>query len=344
MIPRLVLTLLVLLPAALRAEAPRVVADIAPVHSLVARVMDGVGVPDLVMPPGASPHGYAMRPSEAAALQAADLVVWIGPELTPWLARALETLGDDAEQIALLHADGTVRRDARDSATFAHAHGGHAEEGHEHADDHHGEAAHDDHAHETHDGHDHDSHDHDAHDHETHDGHDHHGSIDPHAWLDPENARLWLDLVADALARRDPENAETYRANAAAARSDLVALTEEIGDTLAPVRGRPFLVYHDAYQYFEARFDLQAAGAIAVSDATAPGAARMAELRDLVQQTQPGCAFYEPQFSPKLVETLAQGTGLRQAELDPIGLALEPGPELYPDLLRKMARDIAACL
>lgn len=327
MILRLVLIALVVLPVALRAESPRVVADVAPVHSLVAQVMAGVGEPGLLLQPGASPHGYAMRPSEAAALQAADLVVWVGPELTPWLDRALETLGGDANRVALLQADGTLRHDVRETATFKHGH-----------DDHdHGEGGHDDHGHEEHKA----KHaDHDAH---GHDDHDHHGPVDPHAWLDPENARVWLDLIADALARLDPDNAQTYRDNAASARNELAALGNEIRKTLEPVHGTAFLVYHDAYQYFERRFDLRAAGAVAVSDAATPGPARMAELRDLVAETAPRCAFFEPQFSPRLVETLAQGTGIRQAELDPIGQALMPGPALYPDLLRGMAEVIANC-
>jgi zinc transport system substrate-binding protein len=339
MVLRVFLSLLVLLPAALQAEAPRVVADIAPVHSLVARVMEGVGSPKLLLPPGTSPHGYAMRPSDAAALQEADLVVWIGPALTPSLARATESLAEDARELSLLEADGTVRLHTREAVVFE----GTRTYEEVHAEHHGSDEAHDEH----HDGDgEHDAHhgadDAEAGEHDHH-GHDAHGPYDPHAWLDPENARTWLGLIAEDLADLDPENAQTYRDNAAAARAELAGLTGEIAAVLEPARDTTFLVYHDAYQYFEHRFDLTALGAVSMSDAVAPGAARMAALRDLLAAREPRCIFYEPQTSPRLIDTLAQGAELQAAELDPMGLALTPGPGLYPAVLRDMAQAIAGC-
>lgn len=331
--------------SAAAAETPRVVADIAPVHALVSAVMDGIGTPDLVIPQNASPHGYALRPSEAAALDEAGLVVWIGPGLIPQLGRSIENLAGDATVLTLTEVPGTTLLDVREGATFeAHSHDDHdhAHDEHGHGDDH----AHDhdhDHAHEDdHDhGHDHAHEDDHAHDH----GHDHaHGEIDFHAWLDPANAATWLDAIAAALAEADPQNADLYRANAEAAKEEIASLEAEIEAMLAPVRGEDFIVFHDAYHYFEARFGLEAAGSIAFSDATAPSAARLAELRDLVAETGISCAFAEPQFDPGLVEAVIEEEGARVGVLDPIGIGIELGPDFYPALLRGMAQAMADCL
>ena len=305
------------------ADAPRVVTDIAPVHSLVARVMQGAGSPDMIVRPGASPHGYAMRPSEAAALEEADLVFWMGEGLTPWLEGAMESLAGTAHVVELLGAADSRVLPFREGVEFAaHEDHGDAEEGHEgHAED---EAGHDDHA---------DAHDHDH----AHDG------ADPHAWLDPGNAQAWLGLIALELAEHDPANAALYAANAQAAQAEVVTLIEDIAVELAPVRDVPFLVFHDAYQYFEAAFGVTAAGAIALSDATAPGPARVAALRDMAEARGVACVFSEPQFDPKLVETVF-GDVATHGVLDPMGSQLEPGPGLYPQMLRDMAGAMVACL
>src|SRR6056297_1885864 len=189
------------------AETPKVVADITPVHSLVAQVMEGAGTPALLIAPGASPHGYAMRPSEAAALDAAELVFWMGEGLTPWLEGAIDSLAGDAQVIALLGAGETRVLPFREGIAFE----AHDEKGH---DDH----SHDDHGHEGHDEHGHDEHGHDEHGHDEH-GHGHDGA-DPHTWLDPTNARAWLDVIAAELAGHDPGNAALYKANAAAAQAE----------------------------------------------------------------------------------------------------------------------------
>lgn len=307
------------------ADAPRVVTDIAPVHALVARVMQGAGTPDMIVRPGASPHGYAMRPSEAAALEKADLVFWMGEGLTPWLEGAIESLAGTAHVVELLGAADSRVLPFREGVEFAaHEDHGDAEERHEgHAED---EAGHDDHA--------------EAHDHD----HDHaHDGADPHAWLDPGNAQAWLGLIALELAEHDPENAALYAANAQAAQAEVATLIEDIAAELAPVRDVPFLVFHDAYQYFEAAFGVTAAGAIALSDATAPGPARVAGLRDMAEARGVLCVFSEPQFDPKLVETVF-GDVATHGVLDPMGSQLEPGPGLYPQMLRDMAGAMVACL
>ncbi|WP_424944120.1 zinc ABC transporter substrate-binding protein [Aliiroseovarius crassostreae] len=358
------------------ADVPQVATDIAPVHSLVAQVMQGVGTPDLILPPGASPHGYSLRPSEAAALAKADLVVWIGPDLTPWLEKPLDTIASGAVGLPLMELDTTRVLDSRDTVLFASKdgddhddhdheddHDDHADEGHDDDHDHEGEHK-DEPAKEDHDDHDHDAdHDHEKdHDAEGHDDHDHdkdhggdhaeadhddhghdHGEHDPHVWLDPQNARAWLDQIADALAKIDPDNADAYHANAHASEEKLDTLMEELRATLAPVQATPFVVFHDAYQYFETRFGLKAAGAIAIGDASAPSPARIATLQEEVRSAGITCALSEPQFNAGLVDTVFEGTGVTTRVIDPIGTAIAPGPDHYAQTLRAMADSLAGC-
>ncbi|WP_459033948.1 zinc ABC transporter substrate-binding protein [Roseivivax sp. CAU 1761] len=343
--------------------------DIAPVHSLAARVMQGVGTPEMVLPSDASAHHHALRPSEARALQQADAVFWVGPDLTPWLAEAIDTLSPEAARRALLSAETTLRLDYREDAVFrieaasqpetgaggdAEDHGDGQDEGtpaeaqddgHNHAEDAENHAAHGEHEDADHgqDDHGHEEHGHEEHGHEDH-GHAHGAGGDPHAWLDPENGKAWLDLIADDLARIDPENAEAYRANAAAGKAEIDAARAEIEASLAPLRNRPFLVFHDAFQYFERRFDLPAAGAIAFADASDPSPARLAAIRDAAASSGAACVLAEPQFKSGLVETVFAGAPVEIAIIDPAGGGLTPGPELYRDLLRGVAAKIAECL
>lgn len=335
-----------LLGAAAQA-APKVVADIAPIHSIAAAIMAGVAEPALIVRPGASEHDYALRPSEAAALADAEIVVWVGPSLTPWLADPLEALAPDALRVTLDAAPGVRLLNARAGGPFephAHDHGhGHGDEGHDHAHDDHGHEE-DGHAHDhdhAHDDHAHDDHDHD-HDH-AHDGHDA-STIDPHLWLDPENAVAIASILAETLGAADPANAPAYAVNSADFAARTAALGAEIEARLAPLRDRGFFVFHDAYQYFEDRFDLPAAGSIALSDAEAPRAPRIAEIRERLATEDIACVFSEPQFEPKLVATLIEGQEIRTGALDPVGAGLEPGPNLYPELLRGLADGLAACL
>lgn len=304
------------------ADTPRVVADIAPVHSLVSRVMEGVGSPDLIVPSGATPHEYNLRPSEAAALQEADIVFWIGSRLTPWLEDAISTLVSDAEVSSLMEVDGVAALPFRESALF---------EAHDHSEDEHG---HDDHSEEHND-----------------DGHDDHGhedhaleAYDPHSWLSPDNAAEWMNEIAAKLSAADPENAGAYYANASAAREELDTLQTEINDILDPVRSRNFVVFHDAYQYFETAFDFPASGAISVSDATDPSPGRIAEIQNRVKDQGINCVLSEPQFDPKIVAAVMDGSEVKTGVLDPLGSDLETGPALYGDVLRNLARALANCL
>jgi zinc transport system substrate-binding protein len=321
-------SLLVLWSSASWADAPRVVTDIAPVHALVAQVMADVGAPELLVAQGASPHAYALRPSQARNLQEAGLVIWFGPELTPWLQKPQNTLAERAEVLALLGVPDTVRhafREGSDAGDMAHADHDHEDHGDEHAhEDHDGEAYERDHGHG--DGH----------------AHDHHG-LDPHAWLDPENAEIWLGAIADRLPSLDPENADRYRDNAARAKVGLETLQADLSARLASVRERPFVTFHDAFQYFDRRFDLAFAGALTLSDAADPSPAQVVELRERLQAGNIRCAFREPQFNDRLLTAAADGTDLQIGVLDPLGSTLDPGPELYAQLLRDMADSLAAC-
>ena len=314
------------------AEVPRVATDIAPVHSLVARVMDGVGTPDLIVQPGGSPHEYSLRPSEAKALQEADLVFWISPELTPWLSDAIGTLATVASVTELLEADGTIELEIREGALF---------EAHEHGEDEHEEAEHEGEENSDHADGEHKEH---ADEEAGHEGHDDHGAHDRHAWLSPINAATWLNVIAGQLSAADPENAGVYFANAAAGRAELDTLTTDINTMLEPVRGRQFIVFHDAYQYFESAFEFAAAGAISISDASDPSPARIAEIRTRIADEGIDCVLTEPQFNRGLVETVMDGTEAKTGVLDPLGSDLELGSALYPQLMRNLASTLAGCL
>ena len=293
------------------ADRPRVAVDIAPIHALVAQVMEGIGMPDLIIQPGATPHEYSLRPSEAAALQSADLVFWIGPDLTPWLEEAIETLAPAADVTTLMDVDGTVQLEFREDAVFeAHDHSDHAD------DD----------------------------DHDDHDDHGDHAGHDPHAWLSPKNAMTWLEVIAGRLSAVDPVNSDAYVANAASGRAAIEALMDEVDATLDPVRGRAFIVFHDAYQYFETDFDVSASGAISISDASDPSPARIAEIRGQIAEQGVDCVLAEPQFNPGLVATVLRGSDAQMGIVDPLGADLELGAELYPQLIRNLSNALAECL
>ena len=186
---------------------------------------------------------------------------------------------------------------------------------------------------------DHDDHDGTA----AHDKHDH-GDHDPHAWLSPKNAMTWLNVIAGQLSSADPDNAGTYFANAAAGRTEIELLIGEVTATLDRVRGTRFIVFHDAYQYFEMDFNFQASGAISLSDASDPSPARITEIRDRVMRQGIDCVLAEPQFNPKLIATVLDGTDAKTGIVDPLGSDLEPGSSLYPELIRNLSTALASCM
>jgi len=309
---------LALLPPAALAE-PAVVASIPPIHSLVAGVMEGIGDAHLLVKGGASPHTYTLRPSDAGLLSRADVIFWVGEELEAFLVKPLSALGAAAEVVALSEAPGLRLLAAREGGLWE-----------EHADEH--EAG----------GHGHEGHG-DGHAHEAESEHGH-GAHDMHLWLDPANAAAMVDAIVAALGRRDPGRADAYAANGARLRARLADLRDEIKGTLAPVADRPFMVFHDAYQYFETAFGLTAVGAISVAPQRMPGARRLGELRHRLTSTGVRCVFREPQFAPRLAETLVDGTPASIGVLDPLGADIEPGPDLYGRLLKSNAEAVKTCL
>lgn len=278
------------------AGVPSVVTDIPPVHALVSEVMGDLGSPVLLLANGADDHDFQLRPSQAGQVADAALVVWIGPELTPWLETALKNRPEGAAALALLDAVGTVKIG-------------------------YGEA--------------------DAHD----NGHEHdHGAYDPHAWLDPDNAKVWLGLIAAELSRIDPDNAATYAVNAANATAGVQALDADLSARLAPVKDRAFVTFHDAYGYFTAHYGLASAGSIALGDAADPGAARLSEIRATLEAGSVACIFPEVQHDPALVVQVADGTGaVIGGALDPVGSSLEPGVAAYAALLTGIAETLVGC-
>jgi len=360
--------------------APEVVATVKPVHSLVSAVMEGVGEPKLLLEAGQSPHTYSLTPSDAGALERADLVVWVGPALEAFLERPVRNIARDDAAFQLMRLDGLSLLRTREGGAWAghaHAHGdsdhGHGENqdaaakadhedahGADHGDDHghdHADAqSHEDHhGHGDEDGHG-DSHDHGDHAEDDHAG-DGHGDahahriqgipedeVDPHVWLDPDNARVIVQALAERLAALDPEHAQTYRQNAEAARQRIAEVDAEVAETIAPVKNEPYVVFHDAYHYFENHYATNAVGSITLSPDRKPGAQRLAEIRGKITELDARCVFREPQFAPDLVETVVENTNARIGTLDPLGVDHAAGPDAYPQTLRDLATDLSDCL
>ena len=354
--------------------ADRIVASIKPVHSLVSAVMAGVDEPHLIVRGAASPHAFSLRPSDAAALENARVIFLVGERLETFLAGPIAVLGGNARVVALSEAPGLIRKPFRKGGVFetpagkthGHAHGEgrrrHDEDHRSHGSDVSGTYAGDTHrsAHgEGHDCHDEDHASHGSDGHARGEGHGDreggdrrsggrgvhaHDGIDMHVWLDPVNAGVMVHAIAGALSEADPGNAAAYTANAGGLAGRLDALAAEVAADLASVRGRPFIVFHDAYRYFEDRFGLTAAGAIASGPERLPGARRVAEIRARVRELGATCVFAEPQFEPRLAGVVTEGTPARIGILDPLGTEVANGPELYFTLIRNMAASFGNCL
>ena len=319
----------------------KVVTSIKPVHSLVSAVMAGVGEPSLLVKGAGSPHTYALKPSQAQLLQDAELVFWMSHDLEAFLENSIESIATNAKSVPLMEAHGLTKLAFREGGAFdSHDHDDHDDHD-EHKHDEHGHEDHNDHDEHKRDEHGHD--DHDDHDEHKHDEHAHHWE-DPHVWLDPVNAKAMVHEIEEALVEADPSNAAAYEANAEALMSRLDDLVAEIDAELEPVKGRGYVVFHDAYQYFEARFGVSAVGSITVSPEVLPGAERVAELQDKVRDLGATCVFSEPQFEPKLVATVTENTNAGTGVLDPLGASIKDGPDLYFTLIRNMAKSLKNCL
>ncbi|MFB9911470.1 zinc ABC transporter substrate-binding protein ZnuA [Rhizobium paknamense] len=300
-----------------------VVASVKPLHSIVAAVMQGVGKPDLLVEGAGSPHSYSLKPSKARALEKADVIFWIGPGLESFLDKPLDALASKATVVSLAEAPGLTLLPYREGGAFDAHDDEHEEAGHDHG-------AHKEHAHDAHADHGHDDHGHEG--------------MDMHVWLDPDNARIIAKTVADTLASKDPAHADQYRQNLASFEKTLDGLDAELKTKLQPVKDKPFIVFHDAYQYFEHHYPVSVAGSITVSPETAPGAERVAEIHAKVKSLKATCIFAEPQFPPKLIKVVAEGTDAKTGVLDPLGADLKDGPDLYPTLMRQLADNLVKCL
>jgi zinc transport system substrate-binding protein len=318
-----------------QAESRTVVASILPIHSLVAGLVGEIHAVEVLLPASASPHGYAMRPSEAQKLQAADLLVWVGPDLETFLERPLSEPRSGRTVISLLEDLNLTQLPGREGgvwATHEHDHGHGHEHGHEHGHGH-GHGA-------RHEGHAADDHGHGHHDHGEPVAH----AADAHIWLSPAVAREIVSGLTEHLVRWDSANGAAFEQNRDALIARIDALDAAIAAQVEPVRDRPFIVFHDAYQYFEQHYGLNAAGSITLDPALSPGARRVQELRARLQADDVACLFTEPQFRPALAETLVQGTATRLGELDPVGSDLEPGPDAWFTLMHNLADSLTACL
>jgi len=302
---RILILLLALLPAAATAAPPRIVVTLAPLHALVTGVTGPAAEPHLLLHGAASPHTFSLAPSDARALARADLVVAADPNLELFLERPLESLARDAGIIWMSAIDEVTALPARAGGAWTT-----------------GASSHD-------------------HDHEH--GHEHQ-DVNPHVWLDPANAIALTRVLVERLAAMDPGAADRYRENAQAQVQRLRSLDRELDQRLAPVRGVPYLVFHDAYHNLEARYGLSPIGAVAVDPGRPPGARRLAELHDRIERTGARCLFTEPQFEPKIARVIHEATGIRTAVLDPLGAGLDPGPGLYEQLMRALAGNLVECL
>ena len=303
--------------------APKVIASVVPVHGIVSGVMGDTGQPELLLSGSMSEHRATFSPQQIADLGKADVVFIIGRGLEGKLSQISGSEAVNGKTfVELSMAPGIVTHPIREGGAW---------EAHDHDHDH---------------GHDHaEEGDHD-HDH----GHDHGGekegvlSFDPHVWLDPQNASAMASAVAAELAKADPANAETYRKNAEAFSASLDQLSGQLAAELAPVKTVPYVVFHDAYQYFEQRFGLSAAGSISDVSASAPSAKRLREVRAKIKDVKAACVFREPQYDGKVVATVIEDTNAREGVLDPLGADIKPGPEAYQQLLTQLSKSLKDCL
>lgn len=291
---------------ALSAQADvRLLTSIKPLQLIAAAVQDGLGQPDVLLPPGASPHQYALRPSDVRRVREADLFYWIGPDLEGFLPRVLQ--GRDKPSVALQGEPALTLR--------------------------HFEALHDEHEDE-----------HDEHDEHEHD-HDHRpGSIDAHLWLLPANARVIAARMAADLASADPANAARYQANLKAFDARLDQLDARLKTRMAKLADKPFFVFHEAFDYFEAAYGLRHAGVFSVASEVQPGARHVAAMRERLQKAGPSCVFSEPPVRPRLADTLTAGLSVRMAELDALGMNAPVAANGYETLLQNLGDGLAGCL
>ena len=298
----------------------KVVASIKPIHSLVSYVMDGVGKPDVIVDGYNSPHGFSLKPSHAKMIENADLIIWVGEDLEAFLEKPLNTIAKKAVNVEIMELKSIKKLKFREKNVFE-----------DHDDHGHKEKKHDDH------GHGHKEKKHDDHGHEGHA----HGEHDPHVWLDPMNAKVIIKEIEKQLIKLDPNNSSKYKANSKKAQSELDNLTKNIKrDLKGNLR---FVVFHDAYQYFENRFGIQVLGALTVNPDVLPGAEQLSEIREVIEHEKVNCLFAEPQFNPAIIKSIAKDTKIKTGVLDPLGATLDKGKSMYMDLLKEISNSFKGC-
>ena len=311
----------------------KVVASIKPIHSLASYLMDGVNKPDLIVDGYSSPHGFALKPSHAKMLQEADIIFYVGEGLENFLEKPLKSIAKKAEKIELMEIKGLQKLKFRERNIFDdHDDHGHEEDGHKEDD-------HAEHEHEE-DGHKEDDHDDHGHEEDGHEGHAH-GEYDPHIWLDPENAKVILNEMVEHLIENDEKNASIYKSNLNKALKDIDGLIKNVKSELN--KDFKSIVFHDAYQYFEVRFNVNVLGAFTVNTDVMPGAEQLSEIREIIEHDKVSCIFSEPQFNPNIINAVAKDMNIKTGVLDPLGATLDPGKDLYFDLIKNMSKSFKGC-
>ena len=297
----------------------KVVASIKPIHSLVSYVMDGIGKPDIIVDGYNSPHNFSLKPSHAKMIEKANLIIWVGEDLETFLEKPLKTISKDAVNIEIMDLKEVKKLKFREKNIF---------EGH------------DDHGHDEHKEHGHDEHKEHGHKEKKHDDHGH-GEHDPHVWLDPMNAKVIVKEIENQLVKLDPDNASKYKANSKKAQSELDNITKNIKKDLK--KDLRFVVFHDAYQYFENRFNIKVLGALTVNPDVLPGAEQLSEIREVIEHEKVNCLFSEPQFNPAIIKSIAKDTKIKTGVLDPLGATLDKGKGMYTKLLSNMYASFKGC-
>ena len=357
--------------AAAAAEKPRVVTTIAPLHSLVQNVLGEEGAASLLIDGSNSPHGFQLKPSILQVINKADVIFYMGNSLESFMPKVVKSGEIQGRLVSMLSQDELHLLKTREGGIWApHDHGAHEahndhddahkhdhdEHKHEHADKHDDEGEHkhehadhdDDHKHEEHADHD-DEHKHDEHsdherEHEHEHEHEHDGEYDPHAWLVPENAIAMVGVIEEVLSEVYPERASIFAKNAANTVEKLQVLDSEIQAQVTPIKSRPFIVLHDAYQYFGSHYDLASVGSVQVQAGQQVSVKRVQELRAIVAERGAVCLFREPQFTDRVLSIIQEGSPVRIGTLDPLGSQITPGADLYFQLMRTLADNLTDCL
>lgn len=291
----------------------QVVTSIKPIHSLASLVLDGVAKPQLIVDGNNSPHNFSLKPSHAKMLQKADVIFWVNKDLESFLVKPLKNISKNAKKIELINSNGIKKLKFREKNIFENHH---------------------DHGKKKHDHHDHGKKKDNHHDHA-------HGEFDPHIWLDPVNAKVIVKEMVKQLILLDKENEKRYRKNLDKAFNRLDELEADVKGNIN--KEARYVVFHDAYQYFENRFNIKTLGALTVNTEVLPGAEQLKKIRKVIKHQKARCIFSEPQFNPKIINAIAIDTNIKTGILDPLGANLQDNKDLYFKLMKNLSSSIKGC-